>query len=122
MMIVTMGTVIEYLRAGKLIPLAVTSAKRSAHLPGVPAFAELYPGFESQSWVGILAPAATPREVVGRLNAEIRGALALRDSREKLETLGYEVVGSLPAEFGELIRAESVKWERVIRERGITMD
>jgi tripartite-type tricarboxylate transporter receptor subunit TctC len=122
MMIVTMGTVIEHLRAGKLLPLAVTSAGRSPHLPGVPALAEFHPGFESQSWVGILAPAATSRAIVARLSAEIRKGLAMRDSRDKLEALGYEVVGSSPEEFGELIRAESAKWERVIRERGITMD
>jgi tripartite-type tricarboxylate transporter receptor subunit TctC len=122
MMIVTMGTAIEHLRAGKLIPLAVTSAKRSPNLPDVPAFAEFYPGFEAQSWVGLLAPAGTPREIVARLNGETRAAISARGSREKLEALGYEIVGSTPEEFSELIRTESAKWERVIRERGITID
>ena len=122
MMIVTMGTVIEHLRAGKLVPLAVTSGRRSPQLPGVPAFAESYPGFESQSWVGVLAPAGTPRPIVTRLSDEIRKALALGPSREKLETFGYEIVAGSPEEFGELIRVESARWEKVIRERGITMD
>lgn len=122
MMIVTMGTVIEYLRAGKLVPLAVTSGRRSPQLPGVPALAESYPGFESQSWVGVLAPAGTPQPVVTRLSEEIRKALASGPSREKLESFGYEIVASPPQEFGELIRVESARWERVIRERGITID
>jgi tripartite-type tricarboxylate transporter receptor subunit TctC len=122
MMIVTMGTVIEHLRAGKLVPLAVTSVKRRPQLPDVPAFAESYPGFESQSWVGILAPAGTPRTIVARLGEEIRKALAVGPSREKLESFGYEIVAGSPEEFGEVIRAESARWEKVIRERGITVD
>ena len=122
MMIITMGTAIEQLRAGKLVPLAVTSAARSPNLPEVPTFAEFYPGFEAQSWVGLLAPSGTSPEVVARLNGETRKAIGARDSREKLEALGYEVVGGTPEEFGELIRSESAKWERIIRERGITID
>jgi tripartite-type tricarboxylate transporter receptor subunit TctC len=122
MMIVTLGTVIEQLKAGKLVPLAVTSARRSPQLPDVPAFAESYPGFESQSWVGMLAPAATPRAIVERLGAEVRKALAAGASRGKLEALGYEIVAGSPDDFGALIRSESARWEKVIRERGITME
>jgi tripartite-type tricarboxylate transporter receptor subunit TctC len=122
MMIVTMGTVIEQVKAGKLIPLAVTSGRRSPQLPDVPAVREFYPGFEAQSWVGLLAPAGTPRAIVDRLSAEVRKAFAGGASRDKLEALGYEIVAGTPEEFGELIRAESARWEKVIRERRITID
>jgi tripartite-type tricarboxylate transporter receptor subunit TctC len=122
MMIVTTGTVIDYVRAGKLIPLAVTSAKRSSSLPEVPALAEFYPGFEAQSWVGFLAPRGTPHEIVLRLNAELRKAVLARDSKDKLEALTYEVIGSSPEEFADVLRAESARWERFIREHAITID
>ena len=88
----------------------------------VPAVREFYPGFEAQSWVGLLGPAGTPRAIVDRLSAEVRKAFAGGASRDKLEALGYEIVAGTPGEFGELIRAESARWERVIRERAITID
>jgi tripartite-type tricarboxylate transporter receptor subunit TctC len=122
MMIVVMGTAMENLRAGKLVPLAVTSATRSAIFPDVPTLAEFYPGFEAQAWVGLLAPAGTSRDIVTRLSGGTRKALSTPDSLEKLRALGYELVGSSPEDFGELLRSESAKWERIIRERGITLD
>jgi tripartite-type tricarboxylate transporter receptor subunit TctC len=122
MMVVTLGVAIEHVRAGKLVALAVTSPRRHPQLPAVPALAESYLGFETQSWMGLLAPAGTPAEIVNRLSGEIRKALAGGLSKEKLESFGYEVVGSTPEEFGEFIRAESARWERLIRERNITID
>jgi tripartite-type tricarboxylate transporter receptor subunit TctC len=122
MMVVTLGVAIEQVRSGKLTALAVTSPRRHSQLPDVPAFAETYPGFETQSWMGLLAPAGTPAEVVNRLSAEVRRALGRGPSRDKLESFGYEVVASSPEEFGALIRAESARWERLIRERHITVE
>jgi tripartite-type tricarboxylate transporter receptor subunit TctC len=122
MMVVTLGVAIEHVRAGKLVPIAVTSPRRHPELPQVPALAEAYPGFETQSWMGLLAPAGTPAEVVNRLSGEVRKAVAGGAPKEKLESFGYEVVGSAPAEFGEFIRAESARWERLIRERHISID
>ena len=100
---------------------AVTSAGRSSLLPELPALGELYPGFEAQSWVGVLGPAGMPREIVARLNAEILSALAT-DVKERLQSQGYEVLGSTPEAFGEWLRADSIRWGRVIREQRITLD
>ncbi|HEY6862581.1 MAG TPA: tripartite tricarboxylate transporter substrate-binding protein, partial [Burkholderiales bacterium] len=122
MMIITLGVAIEHVRAGKLVAIAVTSPRRAPQLPDVPTLAETYPGFETQSWMGLLAPAGTPAAIVDRLSGEIRKALAAGPSKEKLESFGYEVVASSPAEFGSFVRAESARWERLIRERHITID
>ena len=122
MMIITLGVAIEHVRAGKLVPIAVTSPRRAPQLPDVPTLAETYPGFETQSWMGLLAPAGTPAAIVDRLSNEIRRALAGGPTTQKLESFGYEVVASLPAELGAFIRAESARWERLIRERHIAID
>jgi tripartite-type tricarboxylate transporter receptor subunit TctC len=122
MMVVTLGVAIEHVRAGKLTPIAVTSPRRHPQLPDVPALAETYPGFETQSWMGLLAPAGTPAAIVNRLSAEARNAASRGPSKQKLESFGYEVVGSSPEEFGRFIRAESARWERLIRERHITIE
>ena len=122
MMIVTLGVAIEHVRAGKLVPIAVTSPRRHSQLPDVPALSETYPGFETQSWMGLLAPAGTPAAIIDHLSGEIRKVLAGGPAKEKLESFGYEVVASPPAECRRFIRAESARWERLIRERHITID
>jgi tripartite-type tricarboxylate transporter receptor subunit TctC len=122
MMIITLGVAIEHVRAGKLVPIAVTSPRRAPQLPDVPTLAETYPGFETQSWMGLLAPAGTPAAIVDRLSNEIRRALAGGPTTQKFESFGYEVVASSPAELGAFIRAESARWERLIRERHIAID
>jgi tripartite-type tricarboxylate transporter receptor subunit TctC len=121
MMFVTLGVGLPYVKAGKLTALAVTSTGRSRLLPELPAVGELYPGFEAQSWVGVLGPAGLPREIVARLNAEILRVLAT-DARERLQSQGYEVIGSTPEALGEWLHAESARWGRVIREQRITLD
>jgi tripartite-type tricarboxylate transporter receptor subunit TctC len=121
MMFVTLGVGLPYVKAGKLTALAVSSAGRNRLLPELPALGELYPGFEAQSWVGVLGPAGMPREIVARLNAEIVRVLAT-DVKERLQSQGYEVIGSTPEALGEWLRAESARWGRVIREQGITLD
>ncbi len=121
-MIISMGVIVQHVRNGKLLALATTSARRVPLLPEVPTVGEFTPGFEAQSWLGLLAPAATPRGIVERLNAAVLKALALRDVREKFESLGSEVAPSTPEAFGEWIRTETTKWGRVIRERKITLD
>ncbi len=122
MMVVTLGVAIEHVRAGKLVPIIVTSQGRTPQLPDVPALSETYPGFETQSWMGVLAPPGTPATVVNRLSFEIRKALETGAAKDKLESFGYEVVASSPEEFGRFIRAESARWEHLIRERNITID
>lgn len=121
-MLITMGVVIQHVKSGKLTPIAVTSARRAALLPDVEAMSETYPGFEVQSWLGLLAPAGTPRAIVERLNAAVLKSLAKSDVREKFENLGFEIAASTPEAFGVWIRAESAKWGRIVQERKIRID
>lgn len=121
-MIASAGLVLPNVKAGRLTALAVTSKGRSALVPGVPAVSEFFPQFESQSWVGILAPARTPHTVIQRLNAEVIRVLAMPEQKERFTGLGYEIVGSTPEQFGAWIRNETAKWGKLIREQRITAE
>ena len=115
--------VLPQVRAGKMKALAVTSLKRNALAPEVPSVAELgYPQLESLAWIGLLAPAGTPRDIVGRLSAETMQAMQAPDTREALGKQGFDVVASTPEAFARWIKAESEKWSRVIRASGATAD
>jgi len=103
-------------RAGRLKAIAVTSARRSSLVPDIPTIAEAgYPGFESVAWTAFFAPAATPKEIVARLHAEIVRALQSPEVREKLAQSGLEVVTSSPEQLGELVEAEIAKWAKVFK-------
>ncbi len=108
------------IRAGRIRALAVTSLKRSRAAPEVPTVAESgYPGYEATGWNGVLVPAATPRAVVGRLNAELVALLQSEDVRERLFAQGgAEIAASTPEEFAAFIRTELAKWSKVAREAG----
>jgi tripartite-type tricarboxylate transporter receptor subunit TctC len=121
-MFATVPSVSAHWKAGRLRALAVTSAQSSAALPGVPPMNATLPGFVAESWVGMLAPAKMPRELVARLNAEIVKALKLGDVRERFAEQGLDVVGSTPAEFQQRIRSELEAWGKVIRTRKITLE
>jgi tripartite-type tricarboxylate transporter receptor subunit TctC len=121
-MIASAGLVLSQVKSGRLTVLAVTSRERSALVPGVPAVSEFVPHFEAQSWVGVLAPAGTPRTVIARLNDVLRKSIAQPEARERFAQQGYEIVGSTPEQFGVWIRSESDKWGKIIRERGITAE
>jgi len=115
--------VLPHVKAGKMKALAVTALKRSALAPDVPSVAELgFPQLESLAWIGLLAPAGTPPEVLGRLSAETVRGMNAADTRELLGRQGFDVVASTPADFQRWIRAESLKWARVIRASGATAD
>ena len=115
--------VLPQVRAGKLKALAVTGLKRSALAQEVPSVAELgYPQLESLAWIGVLAPAGTPAEVVARLHAEVAKAMRASDTRDALGKQGFDVVASSPAEFSSWIRAEQAKWSKVIKASGATAD
>lgn len=115
--------VLPQVRAGKMTGLAVTGLKRSAMAPEVPSVAELgYPQLESLAWIGLLATAGTPQEVVARLGAETTRAMHAPDTRETLSKQGFDVIGGTAAEFAAWIRAESAKWASVIRLSGATVD
>ncbi|HET9717971.1 MAG TPA: tripartite tricarboxylate transporter substrate binding protein [Pseudolabrys sp.] len=107
-------------QAGKLRGLAVTSAKRSAALPGVPTMAEAgVSGQESETMQGILVPAGTPKEIVDLLNREIAKAMALPDVKQKSAQLGFDVVANKPDEFAAYIKKEVDKWNKVIKDAKI---
>ena len=109
-----------YVKDGQLRALAVTSKTRSRSLPNVPTMAEAgYPNIEGDSWVGVLVPAGTPKEVITTLHRELVKIIVLPEMRERLMTLGYDPVGSTPEEFAQRIAAEREIWARVIRAAGI---
>jgi len=111
------------LRGGKLRALAVTSAKRSPELPEVPTIAESgYPGFEANTWYGLLAPAGTPAPIVALLNAEVNRVLATPEVRGRLASEGGDTLGGSPEQFASFLKAEHAKWGRVVRESGAKAD
>jgi tripartite-type tricarboxylate transporter receptor subunit TctC len=115
--------VLPHVKAGKMTGLAVTALKRSELAPDVPSVAELgLPQLESLAWIGLGAPAGTPREIVARLAAEARRQLGAAQAREVLGRQGFEVVAGTPEEFSRWIRAEAGKWSQVIRASGATVD
>jgi tripartite-type tricarboxylate transporter receptor subunit TctC len=109
-----------HVQGGRLVPIAVSSRKRSPSLPQVPTFIEAgVPDFEATSWVAILAPAKTPKPVIDRLNKELNAVLADPAIREKLATLGIEATPGTPESLGLRIRADLEKYGKVVRAAGI---
>jgi tripartite-type tricarboxylate transporter receptor subunit TctC len=122
-MFATSASVIPFIKAGKLRALAVTTAQRSASVPELPTVAEAgVPGFEAITWHGVVVPAATPAPLIERLNRDIVGVLRMPDLRERLATLGAEVVAGTPHEFTEYIAAEIPKWAKVVRDSGARIE
>jgi tripartite-type tricarboxylate transporter receptor subunit TctC len=116
------ATSIRHIESGKLRGIAITGPKRVAMLPGVAAVAETVPGYEVVNWFGMVAPAATPREAIGRWRDEVARALNVPEIREKMIALGADPVGSTPQEFGSFMKAETLKWARVIKEANVRME
>jgi tripartite-type tricarboxylate transporter receptor subunit TctC len=117
-MFASMPSSIEYIRAGKLRPLAVTSAMRSEALPDIATVADFVPGYEASSVYGIGAPRATPAEVIDKLNKEINAILADPKAKARLGDLGGTALPGSPADFGKLIADETEKWGKVVKFSG----
>jgi tripartite-type tricarboxylate transporter receptor subunit TctC len=118
-----MLTALPHIKAGKLRALGVTSGKRAAGQPDIPTIAESgVPGYEAIQWYGLLAPAGTPREIVNKLQAETAKVLLLPEMKERLSADGAEAVGNRPDEFTAYIRAELVKWDKVVKSAGIKLE
>ncbi|HET7157780.1 MAG TPA: tripartite tricarboxylate transporter substrate binding protein [Burkholderiales bacterium] len=121
----TMDNLPPYLpqiKAGKIRALAVTPAKRSPALPDVPTVAEAgVPGYVSSAWFGLVAPAATPRDVIAKLAAEAARILQLPDVKPRIAELGAEPIGSTPAEFSAHIKSEIAKWAKVIKDANVEL-
>ena len=116
-------TIAAFVKEGRLKPIAVSSAKRSAVLPDVPTFAESgLPGFEVSSWYGLLAPAKTPKAIVDRLQREVNAVLQMPEIREKYLKAGFEPVGNKPEEFAQQIKADMARWGKVVKDANIRID
>jgi tripartite-type tricarboxylate transporter receptor subunit TctC len=106
--------VMSAVNGGKMKALGVASAERSAALPGVPAIAEVLPGFEATAWVGIFAPAKTPMDVINRIQGETARILALPDIAKRLTELGATPVANPPAQFAEFVKKDTEKWKNLV--------
>jgi tripartite-type tricarboxylate transporter receptor subunit TctC len=114
-----MAATIEYIKAGKLRPLAVTTATRSEVLPDIPAVGDFVPGYEASAFFGIGAPRNTPPEIIDKLNKEINAALADPKIKERFADLSGTALAGSPADFGKVIAEETEKWAKVIRAANI---
>ena len=119
----SLASAAQFIREGRIRGIATTGATRARMLPDVPTVAEQgYPGFESISWLGILAPANVPRGIVARLNKEIVSILESADVQKMVFAEGGDIVSSTPEEFAALMRSELPMWARVIKRAGITIE
>jgi tripartite-type tricarboxylate transporter receptor subunit TctC len=111
---------LPYVKAGRLKALAVLGSKRSPLLPQTPTVAESgVPGFELTNWFGLVVPASTPRELIARLYGDVSKAIAQPEVRDKIQSMGADVVGSKPEEFAAFMRSETAKWAKVVKEANI---
>lgn len=117
-----LATASSNIKAGKLKPLAVTTAKRSAMLPDVPAIAETIKGFEVDTWWGLVAPAGTPKEVIDKLNAAFTAALKTPATQQRFAQLMAEPVPTTPEEFGSFMAKERARYEPVVKRSGAKVD
>ncbi|MGH8617537.1 MAG: Bug family tripartite tricarboxylate transporter substrate binding protein [Burkholderiales bacterium] len=112
-----------YVRAGTVRCIATTGAKRAAELPDVPTVAESgFKGYEFYTWFGYVAPIATPREVIVRLNREVNRVIELPDVRQRLVNQGGEVLGGTPEEFGAFMRSEIERWSKIIKQLNLRVE
>jgi tripartite-type tricarboxylate transporter receptor subunit TctC len=117
------SSTIVHIKSGRLRALAVTGIRRSPALADVPTIAEQgFPGVEATAWYGVLAPAGTPKPIVTRLHGETVKILKLPDVSQRLDGLGFEIVGSTPEQFGAYIKSEIKKWEKVVKASGAKPD
>jgi len=118
-----MPSAIQHVRSGKLVPIAVTTAKRSPELPNVPTIAEAgVPGYEATSWFGMFAPAGTPAPVLAKLNTALVKVLNQAEVKKKINEQGAETYSETPEQFAAFIKTESVKWGKVVQESGASLD
>ncbi|HEU0203104.1 MAG TPA: tripartite tricarboxylate transporter substrate binding protein [Burkholderiaceae bacterium] len=116
-------SLLPLIQANRIKPLAVTSAQRWSGMPELPTLAESgFAGFEAIAWNGFVAPAATPRDVIERLNREINEVLQTPELKAKIEATGWEVAGGTPQRFGDYMLAERVRWSPVIKRTGVRLD
>jgi len=119
----TITPVIQFIRAGKLRPLAVTTAKRSSSLPDVPTLAESgLKDFDQGTWFGVLAPKGTPKDIIQKLNTEMTKIIQSPEFRKRMEEIGAEPVGNTPDQMASQIRADTTKYARLVKEANVTLE
>jgi len=118
----TAAAVSTFVDAGKLRALGVTSPQPSPALKGVPAIADTVPGYQTESWYGLYAPAGTPKDVTAKLNAAAAKSTQSADFRKKVEQEGLVISAGTPAELDTYVRAEEVRWKKIIKENNIKAD
>ena len=116
------GAIQQSLKAEKLVALTVSTAARSPLYPGIPSIAETYPGFESQSWVGMFAPAGTPKAIIDKLHASLARILAEPGMKERFESQAAEIVAGTPEALGRVVLSDQAKWGKIVREIKIGLD
>lgn len=118
----SLPTGLPHVKDGRLRALGVTSAQRTNMAPGLPAIAEVLPGYESTTWFGLFGPLGLRPEIVARVNTAALQALADPEVKDKLQRLGIEALGTSPMQFTTMLASESAKWKKIITERKITLD
>jgi tripartite-type tricarboxylate transporter receptor subunit TctC len=118
----TVPAVIGHLKAGRLKALAVSKTERSTVLPEVPTVGETMPGYEMSGWIGLLAPAGTPRDIVERLSSEVRKVLQLPDLRDRFIALGMDSAGNTPDEFADFIRKQNARYGAIVKQANVRAD
>src|SRR5918992_107965 len=116
------GSIQQHVRAGKLVALAISSLERSKFYPELPLIADTYPGFETESWVALFAPAATPKPVVDKLHGSPARLLSDSAIREKFEGQGCDLVAGTPEALASRVRADQAKWGKIVREKNISIE
>jgi tripartite-type tricarboxylate transporter receptor subunit TctC len=121
-MIASMGLVLQHVQSGKLVALGVSSPQRSPQAPNVAPIGDRLPGFDAQSWTGMVAPAGTPRPIIDKLHDALTRSLQSPEVRARLGEQGVEIVASTPAEFGAWIAREHARWGKIIKEQNVTVE
>jgi len=116
------GPIPQYVKSGKLVALGISSRSRSKFYPGLPTIAETYPGFETESWVAMLAPAATPKPTIERLHDALAKIFTDPAMRERFEAQGCDIAAGTPEDLGRVLREDQAKWARIVRARNITVE
>ena len=116
------GPIPQYVKSGKLVALGISSLSRSKFYPGLPTIAETYPGFETESWVALLAPAATPKPTIERLHDALAKIFTDPAMRERFEAQGCDIAAGTPEDLGRVLREDQAKWTRIVRAKNITVE
>ena len=116
------GSIIQHVKTGKLVALAISSLERSKFYPELPLIADTYPGFETESWVAMFAPVATPSPVIEKLHGTLARLLGEASMQEKFEAQGCDLVAGTPEALAARVRSDQAKWSKIVREKNISVE